>query len=90
MKDFERAFVRPCNENKKYLEEMMWREEMIRDYEDMLEEMLNVQELEASVLAAKQRAETGRRRGVTVLEVSFPFVDMFGEARRRLGLESQP
>lgn len=65
-------------------------EEMIRDYEDMLEEMLNVQELEASVLAAKQRAETGRRRGVTVLEVSFPFVDMFGEARRRLGLESQP
>ena len=57
---------------------------MIRDYEDILEGMLNVQELEASVLAAKK---TGQRREVTVLEVSFPFVDMFGETRTRSGLE---
>ena len=60
-----------------------WLEEIIQTYEDLLDGVLSRQRLEAGALGARQTLSNGGQR-VASLAVSFPFPEVFDQARESL------
>lgn len=60
-------------------EARIWFNEEIHYYQEKLDDLLNTQRMEASVLAAEQSLQQ-KGHGAPELQVSFPFPDLFDTA----------
>ena len=60
-----------------------WVDNTVTSYEEMLQDMLDRQRMEAETMAAMQTAEN-RGRKAALLQVSFPFPDLFDQFRTKV------
>jgi len=60
-----------------------WVDNTVSSYEEMLQDMLDRQRMEAETMAATQTAEN-RGREAALLQVSFPFPDVFDHVRTKV------
>ena len=60
-----------------------WTDNTISSYEEMLQDMLDRQRMEAETMAAMQTAEN-RGRKAALLQVSFPFPELFDQVRTKV------
>ena len=60
-----------------------WVDNTVSSYEEMLQDMLDRQRMEAETMAAMQTAEN-RGRKAALLQVSFPFPDLFDQVRTKV------
>ena len=60
-----------------------WVDNTVSSYEEMLQDMLDRQRMEAETMAAMQTAEN-RGRKAALLQVSFPFPDLFDQIRTKV------
>ena len=60
-----------------------WADNTISSYEEMLQDMLDRQRMEAETMAAMQTTENLGRKAA-LLQVSFPFPDLFDQVRTRV------